>query len=122
MTKLQATSTSTATGGFYLWEASAELRIPIAGDLGTAIFLDASDVNRQAMHLCAPHLSTGLGLRYNTPVGPFRADIGYRIKNAQVFGTCGGEIDYDQLVPEQNPLGTLLRLPIAVSVALGQAF
>ena len=30
-----------------------------------------------------PHLSVGLGLRYMTPVGALRLDIGYRVPGAQ---------------------------------------
>lgn len=123
---------SVSTGGFYLWESSVEVRAPIVGDLGTAVFVDASDTNLNGFRLCAPHLSAGLGLRYNTPVGPFRADIGYRVNRAQVFkgfDACASDIDYDELERNPpkgnttvNPLGNLGGLPIAVSVAIGQAF
>jgi outer membrane protein assembly factor BamA len=122
---------SVATGGFYLWETSVEVRAPIVGELGTAIFVDASDTNLSGLRLCAPHLSAGLGLRYNTPVGPFRADIGYRVTHAQVVkgvSACANDVDYDDELDRDahnggvNPLGDLAGLPIAVSVAIGQAF
>ena len=77
-----------AVGGLTLWESSAELRFPIALPLGGVFFLDASDVSNEigGLRFTRPHLSAGFGLRYATPVGPARVDIGYRIRCAQVFG------------------------------------
>jgi len=110
-----------ATGGTHLWESSVELRFPLVGKLGSALFLDASDVSRSQFRLCAPHLSTGFGLRYATPVGPLRADVGYRIPGAQVFMTdsTGACPNPEQ---EEGLAGSVLGLPIAVSVAIGEAF
>jgi outer membrane protein insertion porin family/translocation and assembly module TamA len=121
------------TGGNRLWEASAELRFPITGKFGSAAFVDASDVSRDAFRLGAPHLSAGLGLRYETPVGPFRADIGYRIPCMQVVGRCEPVYDAlatskpgfrpgDYLSPGAGEAGSVFGLPIAVNVAIGEAF
>jgi outer membrane protein insertion porin family/translocation and assembly module TamA len=108
------------TGGLSLWESSLELRFPISGNFGATIFVDASDVTRDEafFRLTRPHLSTGLGLRYMTPVGPLRVDLGYRIPCAQVFGVCPDEA----LPGDEGEPGTVLGLPIAVSLAIGEAF
>jgi outer membrane protein assembly factor BamA len=96
-------------GGRWLWDASLELRFPIAGSFGGAVFADASDVwNEEAGF--RPHFSPGLGLRYETPVGPVRLDIGVRVPCAQVLGTCVD--DYP------GPFG----LPVYPLLAIGQAF
>src|SRR5690606_27342358 len=65
-------------GGLSLWEANAEVRFPIRGPLGGAVFLDAADVSPYELdvRLDRPHLSAGLGLRYETPIGPIRLDVG----------------------------------------------
>ena len=34
------------TGGLTLWESSIELRAPVYGKLGTALFLDGSNISR----------------------------------------------------------------------------
>jgi outer membrane protein insertion porin family/translocation and assembly module TamA len=106
-----------ATGGLTLWESSLELRIPF-GSAGMVVFVDGSDVTRQVarLRLTAPHLSTGLGFRYDTPVGPFRADVGYRIPCLQVIGECG-DVPADEGTPS-----TVFGLPIAISLAIGEAF
>ena len=108
------------TGGLSLWESSLELRFPISGDLGAAVFLDASDITRSIafFRLTRPHLSSGLGLRYATPVGPLRVDIGFRLPCTQVFGVCPDE----PLPPDEGVPGTVLGLPLAVSIAIGEAF
>jgi outer membrane protein assembly factor BamA len=75
------------TGGFSLWEASVEVRFPVVGALGGAVFCDASDVSRFRfdIRLLYPHLSCGLGVHYDTPVGPLRLDAGFQIPGLQVL-------------------------------------
>jgi outer membrane protein assembly factor BamA len=103
-------------GGFSLWEASLEVRFDVAGPLAIATFCDASDVSPHTMdiRLDHPHLSCGAGGRYETPVGPIRLDIGYRIPGMQVIGG----LTPDERVPQTFPFG----IPIAVSVGIGEAF
>ncbi len=100
-------------GGFTLWEASAEFKFPLIGDLRGALFLDAADVSPYDVdfRFDRPHLSGGIGVRYATPIGPVRLDVGYRIPGLQA---PAGD---DELVPED-----LLGLPIAVSFGIGEPF
>jgi outer membrane protein assembly factor BamA len=100
-------------GGFTLWEASAEFRFPLLGDLRGALFADAADVSpsRLDFRFDHPHLSGGLGFRYATPIGPVRLDIGYRIPGLQAPNT-GDEYDP----------GEIFGLPIAVSFGIGEPF
>lgn len=100
-------------GGLTLWEASLEVRYPISGPLLGAVFVDASDVSPSVLNirLTRPHLSTGFGLRYDTPVGPIRLDVGYRIPGLQ--GSGGAD--------DSTPVETL-GLPIALSFGIGEAF
>jgi outer membrane protein insertion porin family/translocation and assembly module TamA len=113
-----------AIGGLTMWETSAELRFPIALPLGGVFFLDASDVilGKRKDPVVRPHLSAGFGLRYATPVGPARLDIGYRIPYLQVPYVY----DEDAIAkkyPEEGKAGKLGGvLPIAVSLAIGEAF
>ena len=105
----------TPTGGFTLWEGSAEVRYAITGPLSIATFCDASDVSPQANdfrfnHL---HLSCGAGGRYDTPAGPIRLDIGYRLPGLQVLGG----LTRDERAPD-----TLLGIPIAVHIGIGEAY
>lgn len=108
------------TGGLSLWESSVELRIPISGDFGTTLFVDGSDITRgvSSFRLTRPHLSAGAGLRYATPIGPLRVDVGYRIPCAQVLGVCPGEA----MPTDEGEPQLVLGLPIAVSIAIGEAF
>jgi outer membrane protein insertion porin family/translocation and assembly module TamA len=103
-----------ALGGFSVWEASVELRYARSGPLDFAFFCDAADVssNQLAYSLERPHLSCGPGLRYATPVGPIRADLGVRVPGLQVLNDEPLEPD----VPE------LFGLPIALAIGIGEAF
>lgn len=100
-------------GGFSLWEASAELRFPLLGPLRGAVFVDTGDVSPYEFNLRwdRPHLSAGLGLRYATPIGPVRADVGYRIPGLQAPKSA------DEFEPDE-----LFGLPIAVSIGIGEPF
>ncbi|RYE94831.1 MAG: outer membrane protein assembly factor, partial [Myxococcales bacterium] len=103
-------------GGLSLWESSLEVRIPIAGALHGATFCDASDVSpkKTQIRLNYLHLSCGLGIRYDTPVGPVRADVGVRIPNMQVLGKPDSSV-------EGNP-DTIFSIPMAISLGIGEAF
>jgi len=63
-------------GGRYLAVGSVEATYWIAGDWGVAAFVDAGDAfdDRKAFDLA---LGYGLGVRWRSPIGPFRADIAY---------------------------------------------
>jgi outer membrane protein assembly factor BamA len=100
-------------GGFSLYEASVELRFPLLGPLRGAVFLDAADVSARELSLRFdhPHLSTGIGLRYATPIGPVRFDVGYRLPGLQAPDSP------DEYVP-----GETFGLPIAVSFGIGEPF
>ena len=104
-------------GGLSMWEWSTELRVQITDKLSTLLVLDASDVTRErfTLRLTYPHLSTGTGIRYDTPVGPVRLDVGYAIPGLQ---RVGGELDR---LSEGQP-ATVFGLPAAVNIAVGEAF
>lgn len=105
---------SLPTGGRTLWETSAELRFVVQGPFSVALFCDAADVSPFStdIRLDRPHLSCGAGGRYDTPVGPIRLDIGYRIPGLQFLGSSSFE----------RPPETLLGLPIALAFGIGEAF
>ena len=65
-------------GGRSLIEGSAELRFPIVGDLGGVVFVDGGNIFRDAFpsHLSLRY-AVGPGVRYNTPIGPIRLDVGF---------------------------------------------
>jgi outer membrane protein insertion porin family len=66
----------------------AELRIPLSGNVGTALFLDAGNlmVDRFATSPGRLRSSVGTGLRYNTPVGPVLLDFAWRLQKQDVVG------------------------------------
>src|SRR5690606_21920095 len=95
-------------GGQSLWEASAEVRFPLLGPLRGALFLDASNVQRTTtLDLSSPYLSWGSGLRYATPIGPLRLDIGVPFSYPRVDTTTGSTRRFP---------------PVALHLTLGEAF
>jgi outer membrane protein insertion porin family/translocation and assembly module TamA len=68
-------------GGMSLIEGSVELRFPLPflEGLGAVLFMDFGNVFRAPFtyHLNDLRYTVGPGLRYNTPVGPFRIDVGF---------------------------------------------
>ncbi len=103
-------------GGLSIWEASLELRFPILGPVSGSVFCDAGDVSpdQLSVRFNYPHLSCGPGLRYDTPIGPVRLDVGYRIPGAQVPVAEAAAIDVDA--------GTFFGVPLAFSFGIGEAF
>ncbi len=111
------------TGGFTLWELSTELRIALAGAFASSVFCDASDVSARTADLRSKywHLSCGLGIRYDTPVGPIRLDVGYRIPHLQVLGFRDENAIY-AADPTETVQPRLFGLPIAVAFGIGEAY
>jgi outer membrane protein insertion porin family/translocation and assembly module TamA len=110
-------------GGFTQWESSVELRFDVAGPFGVATFCDAGDVSQSEgdIRLSHLHLSCGAGIRYATPVGPVRLDVGYRIQPLQVLG-FRNETELAQQDPVEGTQPTFLGAPLAVAFGLGEAF
>jgi outer membrane protein insertion porin family len=85
-------------GGRQLVILNSEFRIPLSmimKNLGVAAFYDGGNVFR-AIGFHGQYTNTiGAGLRYSTPVGPVRIDIGHNlngqpgIKSTQIFVTLG---------------------------------
>ncbi|HEU4535760.1 MAG TPA: BamA/TamA family outer membrane protein, partial [Polyangiaceae bacterium] len=104
-------------GGISTWEASLELRVQLSDTVSLVPFVDASDVTRRRgrLRLTQPHPSVGLGLRYDTPLGPLRLDVGYAVPR-RAFGVD----DPREWGVEPDFLG--LGLPVAFNIAFGEAF
>ncbi|MGA3122506.1 MAG: POTRA domain-containing protein [Polyangiaceae bacterium] len=110
-------------GGFTLWEFQNELRAEIAGPLSGAVFCDMGDVSPQEgdIRLGHLHLSCGIGAAYDTPVGPIRLDLGYRVQPLQVLG-FRSETAASNADPVNGLQPTIFKIPVALAVGIGQAF
>jgi outer membrane protein assembly complex protein YaeT len=93
------------TGGNGLIVLNAELRAAVVGSLGAVGFVDAGNVFQRAGDLDLGQLraAVGVGLRYQSPVGPIRIDLGFKL-------------DRRELAP-----GRLERRSV-LHISLGQAF
>jgi outer membrane translocation and assembly module TamA len=113
-------------GGFTLWELSNEFRFAIKGPISAATFCDMGDVSSQVanIRLSHLHLSCGVGARYDTPVGPIRLDIGYRIQPLQVLG-YKNDVAVHAAFPTEGDAPALARIfnvPLAIAIGIGEAY
>ena len=92
------------TGGTVLLEGSVEMRFPIWGPVRGVVFVDAGQVWDDELDLGSLAWTPGFGVRYFSPIGPIRIDIGYNPTGAEVLpvratGVCvptdGGDSDAD---------------------------
>jgi outer membrane translocation and assembly module TamA len=114
---------STPVGGFTLWELSNEARFAISGPFSTVVFCDMSDVSPRPANLRFDHLhlACGAGARYETPVGPIRLDVGYRIQPLQVLGYANDRAAHAADGTE-GVQPTFLGIPLALALGIGEAF
>jgi outer membrane protein insertion porin family len=68
-------------GGNALVIFNAELRIPVRGGLGLVGFLDSGNVFARSSDIDLTQLrgAAGFGVRYRSPVGPIRIDLGFKL-------------------------------------------
>ena len=68
-------------GGHTMFESSVELRAPVWGNLSAVLFADGGNVwnDAWAFDFGDMRYDVGPGLRYLTPIGPIRADLGYQL-------------------------------------------
>lgn len=94
-----------AKGGNALVIFNAELRLPVRGGLGLVGFFDSGNVfvRTSAIDLGALRNTVGVGIRYKSPVGPIRVDLGIKANRRD-------------LVPGIREDAT------AIHISLGQAF
>ena len=75
-------------GGNAIVEGNVELRFPVWRELGGAVFLDGALVgseNSLDLGKAAGALTPGIGVRYRSPVGPIRIDVGYRPNSSETL-------------------------------------
>jgi outer membrane protein insertion porin family len=82
------------TGGNAFLMESIEVRTSITKSIGLVAFLDGGNVWQRAsdINLSDFKFTTGLGLRYNTPVGPARVDYGHKLQREK--GESAGEVHF----------------------------
>ena len=93
------------TGGHAVIVANAELRVPVFGGFGAVGFMDAGQVFNRVSDFDFGEIqpTAGLGLRYLSPIGPIRVDLGFKLDRGRL------------------PNGALERLT-ELHISLGQAF
>jgi outer membrane translocation and assembly module TamA len=76
-------------GGHAEIVANSELRMTVWRELGVVAFLDVGNVFRQVTDLSVARLraSAGFGIRYKSPIGPLRVDLGFKLGSLKSFGT-----------------------------------
>ncbi len=78
-------------GGQTMLGFNSEARVGIRGALSSVLFLDAGNVwtDRRSADLADGRYAVGAGLRYRTPVGPVRLDVGYQLNPNEALRVNG---------------------------------
>ena len=95
-------------GGNAVIVLNGEIRLPVTRDLGVVGFLDAGNVYDRVSNIDLRRIrgGVGFGVRYRSPVGPIRVDLGFKL-DRQEFGSAP-DIQQESLT--------------ALHISIGQAF
>ena len=85
-------------GGNGLVIFNAELRVPVAGGLGVVGFVDTGNVFARVSNIDLGELRTavGSGVRYKSPFGPIRFDLGFKVNRQPGEGLTAWFISFGQ--------------------------
>jgi outer membrane protein insertion porin family/translocation and assembly module TamA len=88
------TSGGSPLGGRSLLEGSLEFRTPVYRDLGGVVFVDAGEVRDARFSYTVDDLQfgVGVGVRYQTIVGPLRLDLGFPLDRPR--GEAGWQVHF----------------------------
>jgi outer membrane protein assembly complex protein YaeT len=96
-------------GGRSLFIVNAEYRFPLAGPIGAQLFVDAGNTYAETtVRFGDLKYGVGTGLRYLSPVGPIRFDLGYKLKRQILYYDDNGKAVFER--------------PYAYFITLGYAF
>ena len=75
-------------GGGGLVILNAEVRVPVRGGLGVVGFIDSGNVFARTsdINLWRLRSSVGFGIRYKSPIGPIRVDVGIKARRYETAG------------------------------------
>jgi translocation and assembly module TamA len=77
----------TIFGASTMANLSLEADYPIWGDLYGAVFTDNTMLTEDAYDFKGKIISSaGVGVRYMTPIGPFKLDVGFNVKDPSIYG------------------------------------
>jgi outer membrane protein assembly complex protein YaeT len=109
-------------GGSGLLVANAEYRFPVFSSVGGAVFVDAGNVFADtAIRFGDIRYGVGTGVRYLSPVGPLRFDVGYKLKR-QLIGCENPTTSGFSKLCGPNTGKQKFESPIAYFITLGYAF
>jgi outer membrane protein insertion porin family len=76
------------TGGNAVLLLNGELRFPVWREVGAVAFVDGGNVFRRVPEFDLGELrgSVGFGVRYRSPVGPIRVDLGFKLDRREIRG------------------------------------
>ena len=121
-------------GGNVLVEGSMEIRYPLSDRLTVVGFLDAGQVWQGVESDVRLVATPGVGIRFNSPVGPLRMDLGYnttgtKLKPVVAVRAETGEIveledpvEYDPFSYDEPSILTEVWRRIQLQFSIGEAF
>jgi outer membrane protein insertion porin family/translocation and assembly module TamA len=120
-------------GGDAVVELSLELRRSLGNTWRFVGFLDIGQVWESVTEPRAPIWSPGVGIRYQTPVGPLRLDLGYNLSGVEIRPVVATlpdgslvELDdpvaYDPFTFDNPSLLTEFFRRLRLNLAIGEAF
>jgi outer membrane translocation and assembly module TamA len=85
-------------GGNGLVIFNAELRAPVSGGLGVVGFVDTGNVFSRVAGIDLGELrsAVGGGVRYKSPFGPIRFDLGFKVNRQQGEGLTAWFVSFGQ--------------------------